>query len=190
MQTILVTPHHILRRQTEICITDVYERIHGAHIDAFPHTLIAAVDRLELPVCAAGLRFADCGFFSESYLEDPIEQTLSRRTGRRIERERIFEVTTLASRNAGAVSPFVGEIVEFGEASRFEWAFFTATERLRALLRHMGLPLEVLGRAEPSRIPHFERWGNYYSCAPRVCAIDARRLESGRPEAEIRYAHA
>ena len=190
MQTLLVTPHHRLRRDTEICIRDVYEQVHGAHIDTFPQTLIAATDRLEMPVCAAGLRFAGCGFFSESYLEDPIDRILGRRTGRQIERERIFEVTTLASRKTNAVLPFVREIVEFGQTNRYDWAFFTATARLRTLLTSMGLPLEVLGRADPKRIPHSERWGNYYHCGPQVCAIDARRLEARPPEADVRYAHA
>ena len=190
MQIMLVTPHHELRQETEICIRDVYENVHGANIDAFPRTLIAAIDGLGVPVCAAGLRFAECGFFSESYLDDPIDRLLSRRTGRDTARERIFEVTTLASRKASAALPFVREIVEFGQTARFEWAFFTATTRLRALLTYMGLPFEVLGRADPNRIPHPERWGNYYSCGPRVCAVDSRRLEMRQPEAELHYAHA
>ena len=190
MKTILVTPHHVLRRQVEICIRDIYEREYGATVTDFPNTLIATVDDIETPICAAGLRFAAGGFFSESYLDEPIEKTLSEWTGRPVERERIFEVTTLASRSASASLPFVRQIVDFGESSGFDWAFFTATERLRALLRSIGLPFMVVADAVPSRIVNSARWGNYYNCAPRVCAVDSCRLAPSRAAPEPGRAHA
>lgn len=189
MKTVLVTAQHFLRRQTELCISEIYRREYGASISEFPPTLIAAFDRQNMPLCAAGLRFASTGFFSESYLAQPIEKTLTEWTGRNIERDRIFEVTTLASQSARASLPFLRQIIAFGETHGFDWAFFTATERLRALLRHMGLPLAVLAPAEPSRIEHPDRWGDYYLCGPRVCAVDGSRLGSARVAARLAEAH-
>ncbi|MFZ0694014.1 MAG: thermostable hemolysin [Alphaproteobacteria bacterium] len=190
MKTVLVTTQHFLRQKTERCISEIYRREYGASVSEFPHTLIAAFDGQDAPLCAAGLRFASSGFFSESYLEQPIEKTLTAWTGRSIERDRIFEVTTLASRNARASLPFLRHIIAFGETYGFDWAFFTATERLRALLRHMRLPLAVLAPAEPGRIECPERWGDYYLCGPRVCAVDGSRLGSARVAARLAEAHA
>jgi hypothetical protein len=190
MKTILVTRKHFLRRQTELCIGEIYESEYGAVVTDFPNTLIAAFDQNDIPVCAAGLRFASGGFFSESYLTQPIEETLSKWTGGSVDRDRIFEVTTLASRNIKASLPFLREIIAFGETNGFDWAFFTATERLRVLLRHMALPLAVLADADPSRVDHPERWGSYYLCAPRVCAVDGSRLASAGNSPGLSHAHA
>jgi len=190
MKTVLVTAQHFLRPQTETCISEIYRREYGASISEFPPTLIAAFESEDAPVCAAGLRFASGGFFSESYLAQPIERTLAEWTGRTVERDRIFEVTTLASRSARASLPFLRHIIAFGESHGFDWAFFTATERLRALLRHMGLPLAVLAPADPGRIEHPERWGDYYLCGPRICAVDGSRLGSARVAARLAEAHA
>lgn len=178
MKTVLVMPRHFLRRQTETCIREIYKREYGACVSEFPHTLIAAFDREDVPVCAAGLRVASGGFFSECYLPRPIERILADWTGRKIPRAKIFEITSLASRSAKASLPFLRRIIAFGEIYGFECAFFTATERLRGLLGHMGIPLLILGRAEPSRVDHPERWGDYYRCAPRVCAVDGKQLEA------------
>jgi hypothetical protein len=178
MKTVLVMPRHFLRRQTETCISEIYKREYGASVSEFPHTLIAAFDREDVPVCAAGLRVASGGFFSEAYLAQPIETILAEWTGRKIERNRIFEITSLASRSAKASLPFLRRIIAFGETYGFECAFFTATERLRGLLRHMGIPLLILAAAEPGRVEHPERWGDYYRCGPRVCAVDGRQMEA------------
>jgi hypothetical protein len=65
----------------------------------------------------------------------------------------------------------VRRVVEFVEMADAEWAIFTATRALRALLQRGGLNMIELARAEPSRVKNPNDWGNYYKHDPRVMAV-------------------
>lgn len=167
----LVPRSHPLRGEAEACIAEVYERAFGASGLDFPSLLVAWADAEGRPLCAAGLRTAADGFFSEAYLDRPIERLLAARSGRPVARAVVFEVTTLASRRAEASPAFLRQLAVFGHCAGFRWAFFTATERLRRLLGGLGIPAVELAAADPARLPDAGRWGSYYSRAPRVCAV-------------------
>jgi Thermostable hemolysin len=169
----LVPRLHPLRSASEACIGEVYERAFGARQLAFPAALVALIDAADRLLCVAGLRTAADGFFSEIYLDEPIEQLLVRRFGVATPREALFEVTTLASPSVTASAFFMRRIAELGERVGFMWSFFTATERLRTLLSRIGITVVELEIAERSRITHPERWGSYYDHAPKVCAVSA-----------------
>ena len=174
---ILVPPAHPLRHEAETCIRAVYERAFGARDFALPHMLIAWTDRDGQPLCAAGLRTAAYGFFSEVYLDAPIEQVLSARGSRAVVRDDIFEITTLASRHAEVTIAFLRALARFGKGAGFSWSFFTATLGLRRLLAGLGIPAVELAPADPRRVADPGRWGSYYAHAPRVCAVDDRWLD-------------
>ena len=114
-------------------------------------------------LCAAGLRFAADGFFSECYLDAPVDEVLSACGLLPVRREKIFEVTSLASRAPHMVGSFLRKIIACGEAAGFEWAFFTATAPLKALLERIGLPLMPLADADRSRVANPDAWGTYYA---------------------------
>ena len=86
-------------------------------------------------------------------------------------RESIFEVSGLASRAPHRATQFLRYVVSYGELAGFDWAFFTATNRLRALLRHLGLAPLALTPADPKRLGDAQVWGSYYDAAPVVCAV-------------------
>ncbi len=154
---VLISRDDALRDRTESCIRDVYSNTFGAEIVAFPERLVAALDAHDEPVCAAGLRTELDGFFSESYLDHPVEEVIQHHAGSVAQRGYIFEVTTLASRKVEASSDFVRQIAILRRTAGFEWPVSTATDRLRKLLYRLGLPLAVLGRADPTRIERAER---------------------------------
>ncbi len=160
-----------LRPAAERLITEVYARHYGARVAGLPDTLVTMVEGHDAVRCAAGLHFASDGFFSEAYLNAPIETLLSalRRTPAR--RDKIFEVTSLASEAPHLVGSFLRKIIACGEAAGFDWAFFTATAPLKALLERMNLRLVALAEAESLRVPNPEIWGSYYTFAPRVYAV-------------------
>ncbi len=178
-RVLLVPEQHRLRAQTEACISGVYEQAFGARDLKFPSTLVALLDHNGKPICAAGLRTAREGFFSEAYLDAPIEQVLSAKLEASIARKFTFEVTTLVSQKAEVSSVFVRQLALLGRRAGFEWSFFTATTRLRKLLRHLRIPLLQLGAADPRRISFPERWGTYYSHSPQVCAVSGHWLDEG-----------
>ncbi|MEA2911366.1 MAG: hypothetical protein QOJ15_3447 [Bradyrhizobium sp.] len=180
------------RHAAEAFIKSIYTARYGARLEAFPSRIIALLDDRNEILCAAGLRFGDDGFFSERYLETPIEDAVSAISARTVDRSAIFEVTTLASRAPLATAQFIAEIGNFGERAGFEWSFFTLTHRLHLMVRRLGIALTYLGEADRRRIADSERWGTYYACQPKVYAVANRRMTNSSDCAEgaERYAAA
>ena len=180
------------RQAAEAFIKSIYTVRYGARLGAFPSRIIALLNDRDEILCAAGLRFGDDGFFSERYLDIPIEDAVSAISARTVDRSAIFEVTTLASRAPLATAQFIAEIGNFGERAGFEWSFFTLTHRLHLMVRRLGITLTYLGEADRRRIADSERWGTYYACQPKVYAVANRRMTNSSDCAEgaERYAAA
>jgi hypothetical protein len=138
--------------------------------------LLARLDNDHCVACAAGLRTPQDGFFSESYLDAPVEEVLGEVRGGTVSRDEIFEVSTLASRAPHATTDFIDDIIRFGEASGFAWSFFTLTRRLWLMVNRLGLAPTYLADADHRRITGFERWGSYYEHQPKVYAVCNARL--------------
>jgi hypothetical protein len=171
MRAAIIPRDHELRPAAEQLIAEVYARHYSARITAFPATLVAMISDDGTVLSAAGLRFAADGFFSECYLEAPVDAVLSALSRYPVRREKIFEVTSLASRPPHTVGSLLRKVIACGEAAGFEWAFFTAKAPLKALLERMSLPLVPLAAADRSRVPNPDAWGSYYALAPSVYAV-------------------
>ena len=77
MRVTLIPRDDGLRPQAEQLIAEVYARHYAARITTFPDTLVSRIGADSAIDCAAGLRFAADGFFSEAYLDAPVEMLLS-----------------------------------------------------------------------------------------------------------------
>lgn len=170
-QTAIVGRDDPARPSIEAFIAGLYLRAHQAKALEFPDRLIVATGADGGILCAAGLRTEEDGFFSEVYLNVPVEMMLSGLCGRRVARREIFEISTFASGAPTAISAFVGNIIRFGETNGLSWSFFTATSRLRRIVERLGLTPIRLGDADRRRIAHAERWGDYYLAQPGVFAV-------------------
>ncbi len=157
-------------------IRAVYALSYGAQVTNFPKTIIGLADNNDRIHAAAGLRDASEPYFSEHYLDAPVETVIGGIAKARVDREAIVEVSSLASRTPAISVRFMTELVLYGEELGFDWAFFTATSRLEKLLRRMRLPLIALGAAKASRVPNPEIWGSYYETDPRVLAFGREQL--------------
>jgi hypothetical protein len=167
------------RPDIEAFIRRIYRLHYNASVDDFPSQLIAFRGDNDKLLCAAGLRTAEDGFFSEGYLDAPIEKILGDLSRKPVLREEIVEVSTLVSLAPAEVSKFIANMIAFGKARRFSWSFFTATARLRRIVEKLGLAPIYLAEADQRRIANFERWGNYYAEQPRVYAITSPPLAAG-----------
>jgi hypothetical protein len=136
-----------------------------------PDTLIATVSASGAVECAAGVRFSDHDFFSECYLDLPVEIALQYRFGRAVQRHRVIEVCNLAGRKPGRSGSFIANFIKFAESAEFDWVIFTATKSLRALLERSGVRMTQLARAERFRVHNPSDWGSYYDHDPRVMAV-------------------
>src|SRR6202008_3939106 len=161
-------------------------------LEAFPARIIALLDPRDEVICAAGLRFLDDGFFSERYLDAPIEDLVGAISARTVNRSAVFEVTTLVSRTPLATAEFITQIGSFGERAGFEWTFFTLTRRLHIMICRLGIVPTLLADAARRRIADAERWGTYYAYQPKVYAVASRRVNMSCDglQSEERYAAA
>jgi hypothetical protein len=188
--TTLLTSDDARRRSAEEFIRNTYAARYGARVETFPSRMFAFFDHRDEVLCAAGLRFFDDGFFSESYLDTPIEDVVSAISARTVNRNAIFEVTTLASRAPRATAEFIAEIGTFGEKAGFEWSFFTLTRRLHLMIGRLGIASTFLGEADRRRIADVERWGTYYDCQPKVYAVANRRPKTSGDGSQREEQHA
>lgn len=167
---ILVTKDHPARADVEALIRGVYAREYGANVPAFADLLIALPNPEGGFWAAAGLRFKD-GFFSEIYLDQPIEAVLSQYWQPPATRDEIAEVTTLASVHPRASLALISGIIGYLRGLDIRFAFFTVTERLSFMLKRVGVPAQVLADATADRVANAQDWGQYYAANPKVMVI-------------------
>jgi hypothetical protein len=167
----VVTPSDHLRARVEDEIRTTYWERFQARLTRLPRTLVASVSTSGIIECAAGVRFSEHDFFSECYLDLPVEIALQHRFGLPVQRSRIIEVCNLAGRKPGRSQSFIASFIEFAESDEFDWVIFTATKSLRALLERGGLRMTQLARAERFRVANPSDWGSYYEHDPRVMAV-------------------
>jgi len=168
---------HPLRSQTEAIIREVYRREHDAKIERFPAWLVAKTDETGI-ICAASLRFSADGFFSDCYLDQPIEQIIGGHVGEIPNPTTLVEVGNLVAGHPNDIRLFIQHIIDLVETLGMQWAFFTATARLRAFLRRGGLPLIELAVADPDRVDNVQTWGNYYQQDPRVMLVGKHMINA------------
>ena len=176
MRTILADREHPIRHRLEQTVRAVFLEQYGAHVPNFPKRLLATVDADGEPQAVAGLRFADDNLFSELYLDDAAERVLSGTLGHSVHRDEIVEFSSLVAKHAGAAMPLVEMAIHHCLVSGARFGLFTATARLRAMLRRRGILLVDLGPTRPDRLPDAAAWGRYFLHDPRVIAVAADTL--------------
>lgn len=166
----LLTQDHPARAEVEALIASVYAREYGARVTTFADLLIALPNPNGGFWAAAGLRLGG-DFFSEIYLDQPIEQVLSKCWQPPATRDEIAEVTTLAAVHPNASHALFSAITGYLRGQGVRFAFFTVTERLAQMLKRVGVPAQVLADARAERIANAADWGRYYASNPKVMAI-------------------
>ena len=167
-----IVPAHA-RAPIERFISSAYARVYGARIPTFmPH--LAALHRDDELFAACGLR---CGegerLFLETYLDEAVEERLATVTGAPQARRSLYEIGNLAIGRPGAARALIALLTEYLLERDARWVVFTAVPMLRNNFRRLGIPLHVLGHADPARLtPEArEQWGSYYDHMPQVSAV-------------------
>ncbi|MEK9970517.1 MAG: thermostable hemolysin [Ferrovibrio sp.] len=173
----IVLPGSPLRPAVEAMVRNVFFTEYGARIAGFPERMIVVLDAAGEPRCAAALRDAKTGFFSEQYLDQPLEQAISAASGREIARDAVLELGSVAANRPGALLMLLRGFAHVGLESGYRWGVFTATDRLRRLAQRFSIAIADLGPASASRIANPQDWGRYYDHDPRVCAVEGLPAE-------------
>jgi hypothetical protein len=171
---VVVPRHDRLRPLVEDAIRKLYRKRYDAVLSSFAQTIVVELNPSGAVECAAGIRFGNEAFFSECYLDLPIEQVLGDHLANVIHRDCVVEVCHLAGTGSGRSLPFIQKLIELLRTMDTEWAIFTATRPLRTLLQRERLAMIELGRADRSRVPNPDSWGNYFKHDPRIMAVSHR----------------
>lgn len=170
-QVLICSPNGAERPELEAFIQAGFERKHGAAVRSFMPVLIGLRDASGKLVGAAGYRSAGRqALYLEQYLNAPIERLVAERNpGASVARADVAEIGNFACRDCATAMTMVSVLAEFLLDQRHRWTVFTATRTVRGIMRHLGLGLSELGRADKSRVVVTDDdWGRYYSTDPRV----------------------
>lgn len=176
MTLVLADRSHPLRARLEEAVQEVYRAEFDACVPRFPDRLMGLLGHDETPLAVTGLRFGNEGLFSIAYLEGDAEEVLSRALGRAVSLDRVVEFSSLAAPRPGAAMPLVAAAIRFCHDAGADFGMFTATARLRALLRRNKLLTVDLGPAQAERVADASVWGSYYLHDPRVLMVAADTL--------------
>ncbi|MBP2278325.1 thermostable hemolysin [Sphingomonas sp. PL20] len=147
-----------------------YDAVHGAaRVADYPEYL--SVPGEAGPCATLGFRRASqSALFLERYLDAPIEQVLTTRFGRAIDRQDIVELGDHASvRAAATIALWHRAAHELADQAEFAVAVLTAP--LRAMFKRLDLTIVELAPARAERLGcAADQWGRYYALDPVLCA--------------------
>ena len=171
--------HWYARRRLERLVRRCFAADHGARIHHFLPRLFGLWQG-DAPQAAVGAGRADQGqLFQEQYLDAPVEDFLSRHLGRPVSRAAIAEIGNLASLRRGLQRRLFVPLIDQLVAEDLEWVVFTATPTVANGIRRLGIALQPLLVADPTRLGEEQAgWGRYYEHHPRVMAGDLSRAHA------------
>jgi hypothetical protein len=143
-------------------------------------------------VACAGLRFSSEGrLFSEQYIDEPIEQIISRVEWRPASRDAIVEVGSLASIEHRAGTELVRVIPILTSCLGKRYILCTITASLKLIFDAVGLDFQPIRSAEVTRLGPGEqdKWGSYYEQRPQTgyIRLDAIAEMFARNEGRSRF---
>lgn len=159
------------RQAAQDHIKAVYRHIYDAEVTEFAPLLVTATRVGGEILCAAGIRTAADGFFSDSYLTSDFSTALRDVAGLAVPASEIMEVVSLASTTPFPVLPMLDKMIEWGRENGKTCGVFTATGPLRRLLSRTALCYLELAPADISKVSNPDAWGSYYDTDPKVCAF-------------------
>ncbi len=180
---------HPKRDLVQAHIRKVYQDTYGAGITTFA-PLLVSVEKLDGEVvCAGGIRTAQDGFFSTTYLDGNLSDAIRIMDGTDTCAAKIMEVVSVASTTPFPVLPMLDAMIAWGHEQGMTCGVFTATEPLRRLLKRTGMPFKELCKADASHVDDPASWGTYYQTDPAVCifneALNIQKYLSPRTKPKI-----
>jgi hypothetical protein len=154
------------RQRLEACVKHGFLTAYNANLTAFMPLLC----QYQTPQgqCTLGLRSATSALFIEQYLAAPIEQFLPANTPR----NNVFELGNLYSNHRKATLCHFIIVNEALRANGVTHLVFCATNKVRALLRLLGVMCHEIALANSSVVEQPKSWGSYYANQPTVCIVN------------------
>lgn len=153
---------------TEV-VKDKFRSSYAASVEPNPQYFAVTQDQEDRILACAGITFADHRIlFSEQYLTQPIEEILSQRFERTIERSNIVEIGNLISHHLTAGMILVNMIPLLSWCMGGHYLLCTVTPRVRQMMESCQIDFEPLLTADPTRLADDsgKNWGTYYAKKP------------------------
>ncbi len=170
MRVEFITGNCAARQEAQNHISRVYHDVYGASLTSFAPLLVTARNVHGEIVCAAGVRTAKDGFFSDTYLGSDFGKALIGPDNTTVPLTQVMEVVSLASTTPFPVLPMLDTVISWGRTQGMTCGVFTATAPLRRLLQRTGLAYIALCPADKVQVADPKSWGRYYDQDPWVCA--------------------
>ncbi|MEN5301157.1 thermostable hemolysin [Pseudomonas sp. TWI628] len=158
------------RGELEHFIHQCFANVHQADVHHYLPELLALRDHHGRLMAAAGMRPASSGpLFLEGYLDEPLENAVSRVAGVTLGRECMVEVGNLASLSAGSARIMITTVTWLLATRGLQWVAFTGASTLINSFQRLGLVPTVVAQADPARLDESaQHWGHYYDQHPQV----------------------
>lgn len=166
------------RAKIEQFIHGIFYQVCGAKVRFFLPTLISLRDQGGRIVAACGIRSAGVErLFLENYMDKPVEQALSEKTGSSVMRSDIVEIGNFSVAETGMARALISAIFDQLHATSKQWAVFTTVQILYNSMVKQNIFPTILCNADIECLPLSERseWGSYYQQNPQVMAV--QRME-------------
>jgi len=159
-------------------IQQTYARAYDAKVDTFMPQIMRVSNAAGDTRAVMGFRLAGQErLFLEQYLDDPIEDVISRYRGEPVQRSEIIEVGNLAETAPGDARMALVGGTAYMRSLGCRWLVFTGVSRMRNAFRRLGLDIWELMAADENMLPPEEvaKWGSYYQGNPVVCFGDIQQ---------------
>lgn len=168
---------HFLRNDCEHFIQQRFQAIYHANIHQFLPYFLAIFDQNNSCQAVVGLRFAtEPALFLEQYLDQPIQNIISEKTGKSFARLQMVEVGNLSGIHHGSSRLIIIFLTWLLAHNHYQWVAFTGHHHLINSFKKLGLSPLALQDADPARLEQGQQdWGNYYSFQPHVFAADVKQ---------------
>lgn len=155
-------------------ISDVFFRFYKAQIRVGFPNLLAVIGLDKTIFAAVGFRSADeSELFLEQYLDDKIENIVSKTVGKKVSRNEIVEIGSLASDKKGMVRFLYIAIAAYLHSKNYRYVVATGTEFLQKYFKKAGLKPIILGDAKQEKLHNQDiNWGSYYKSNPKVMLLN------------------
>lgn len=162
------------RHEVESFIALIFKQQYGAIITEFMPELVALRDNEGKLMAAFGLRqAAKEPLFLEQYIDEPIEDLISKKLNKHITRDAITCIGNLAVANPRNASVLIAHVIQHSLDIGIQWCVATVHHSLQNGLVKGGRDVYPLHVADVLRLPvaSHAAWGSYYKTTPQVVAI-------------------
>ena len=159
----------LLKEKAKIFIRKKFHNSYLADVNISYPTIISVADLNGEIVAALGVRRAgDQKLFLENYLNESLEEHVSKIAGCKILRHEIVEIGNLAADGRNGIKALIVACAKYLKENGYRYLVSTGTNSLITHFVALGFDPKVICEANANKISNPLSWGTYYESQPKV----------------------